>query len=766
MKAPPGIVRPGKPPPFKAHPGIPPPSKANPSIAFPGKPPPGKPPPGKAPPGKAPPSKFAPGSKATPVKAPPSAFGRRLRWKQLDADGTVFGELSETAPLDPEAVDILRTVFEAPPKPKPKVEKMPGVDVPKGPKKMVGACLLDNQRAQQLAITFRRSSDNITLTSLLEGLRGLDLNVQITEEDIERLIPLWPSEAEQKLVLAHPGPSSELREMEQNVRTIAMIPRTAARLQLLGLGKSLHVYHRTVREKTAVVRAACEELLRSNRWRALLAGALRLGNHINHGDGAAELGAKGFTIDALLELRALKGSGRGTVLHALCINCAHADADFCKGLHEELQSVPKAAGDQLKTLEDTLKSISSKVVFASHELAMHRDSYLEMDEGEGVSAASGAADASEAACPQATSWPVASQQVALQPPASKALAPSHPASQQPDLEPQSSTSDVVAAHSELAPHQEDGKFPDTASMLSTRCNTPTAALSASASPDTSPPLTPRAAPSIWQDDVSCAAAARSAAQLHDCFAAEDDNSDALHQWLCGLPTIIEPSCFQSSPAVSPDRCRGAVSSDAAAETFPRLSTPCGATHIDAKPSTPRDAASRAPVEAPKTPSLRSTPVGLPVAGNATWPGFAAAIAVDAPNASCGALAPAPEAYNGTTPCATPAGVDPGNMTRAAARPRAGSLGRLEALVSRGRAMTMLAREDLDAAALVVNKCEGYFGASGQKRDGPDLFTTIVHFLAVFRTVWNEVHRDQRWAVHLPRSPGKTATTGSAGPHRP
>jgi hypothetical protein len=67
----------------------------------------------------------------------------------------------------------------------------------------------------------------------------------------------------------------------------------------------------------------------------------------------------------------------------------------------------------------------------------------------------------------------------------------------------------------------------------------------------------------------------------------------------------------------------------------------------------------------------------------------------------------------------------------------------------------ITQEELDSISQVTFKCEQYFGASTQNGggrsvdDGVHLFTTVAEFIAAFRAVWDEVHRHERWAKHLP-----------------
>jgi hypothetical protein len=81
--------------------------------------------------------------------------------------------------------------------------------------------------------------------------------------------------------------------------------------------------------------------------------------------------------------------------------------------------------------------------------------------------------------------------------------------------------------------------------------------------------------------------------------------------------------------------------------------------------------------------------------------------------------------------------------------------RLETLATQGSALLRITQEELDSISQVTFKCEQYFGAATRtgggvsSDDGAHLFSTVAEFIADFRTVWDEVHRHERWAKHLP-----------------
>eukprot|EP00927_Polykrikos_kofoidii_P020609 TRINITY_DN19820_c0_g2_i1.p1 TRINITY_DN19820_c0_g2~~TRINITY_DN19820_c0_g2_i1.p1 ORF type:complete len:1140 (+),score=208.83 TRINITY_DN19820_c0_g2_i1:162-3581(+) len=271
-------------------------------------------------------------------------LGRRIFMKPLKSvGGTVFEDLHSGGPLCQVAVQALNAVFHAPAKEiKPKSAAATRVSrsfVPKPSKQGI----LDNERAQQLAIVFRKSP--IKIDKLCDALRSLNFKLRISEEDVDRLLKVWPTPHEVQRVKDFTGDVSELRDVERDVMQLGAVPRGEARLRAIVLAKGLRALHGEFQEQLVALQQACEDMLRSPRLRVVLGEALRLVNFINHGP-VAEGGADSFTIDEMVMLRSMKGSGGATALHCLCITCAQAET-----LHQEDGQLPSKS---LSSGKDTL----------------------------------------------------------------------------------------------------------------------------------------------------------------------------------------------------------------------------------------------------------------------------------------------------------------------------------------------------------------------------------------------------------------------------
>lgn len=99
--------------------------------------------------------------------------------------------------------------------------------------KSSGVCLLDRNRAQQLAILFRRSP--LPLQQLCAALLTLDVSIPLGEEEIDGLLQAWPTALDFQLVEGYTGAKEKLRDVEQCIKQISAIPRSESRLKLLRL---------------------------------------------------------------------------------------------------------------------------------------------------------------------------------------------------------------------------------------------------------------------------------------------------------------------------------------------------------------------------------------------------------------------------------------------------------------------------------------------------------------------------------------------------
>ena len=182
--------------------------------------------PGKAPP-KAPPRKAAAAAKGD---AEAKIFGaRRVRWRALQsASGTIFDGL-QTGQLRTETAKMLNEVF--------RVTQGQTARSSSFITKSSGVCLLDQNRAMQLAIIFKGS--RVPVNKLCSALESLDFSISLGDEEIDGLLQAWPTPADFKLVDEYKGPKEELRDVEQCIKQMSKVSRSEARLKLLRLSSFL-----------------------------------------------------------------------------------------------------------------------------------------------------------------------------------------------------------------------------------------------------------------------------------------------------------------------------------------------------------------------------------------------------------------------------------------------------------------------------------------------------------------------------------------------
>lgn len=80
---------------------------------------------------------------------------------------------------------------------------------------------------------------------------------------------------------------------------------------------------------------------------------------------------------------------------------------------------------------------------------------------------------------------------------------------------------------------------------------------------------------------------------------------------------------------------------------------------------------------------------------------------------------------------------------------------LQLLVNEAEVFLNHAEEEIASVSKAANRCELYFGVAGRAAGGggaagASLFPSVVELLSAFRSTWQEVHRDEKWAAFLGR----------------
>lgn len=746
--------------------------------------------------GKAPPPKGTPPRKASAVvkagEATPTVepkvnpFGaRRVRWRALQsATGTIFDGLG-TGQLRSETAKMLNDVFKVAP------QGQTARSSPFVPKSS-GVCLLDRNRAQQLAIVFRRSP--VPLQKLCSALQKLDFSIPLGEEEIEGLVQAWPTSVDFQLVAKYTGPVEELRDVEQCIKQMSAVPRSEARLKLLRLSRSLdglaHLMH-----QFELLQIACEELLNSKTLRLLLEQALVMGNYIN-GDAGA-----GFSLDAFSQLKSLKGAAGTSVLHCLCASCAQEDPAFCSKLAKELGHLRSASQISLGSLNEGLQRIRSDVESAAVEFAKHANEYVSTPPTVQLEEA-----------PLAPIQPLGSSKSGLPPLPGLPGLPGLPC-KIPPLHLQMLQAEPLAVTFEHSGEEDSASSCSQDGPLETRrsSQTPQARsvnsrerrhVTRSKSPRASPKCNPVVPPLPSMSAIAPVRTAAEASQSIRLCTPRPQSSRIREapplRSARGGPDETPRSSIPSARPMQPSRSTPAHDEDTwrlYVEGLPAVTPRCPAPLLTAR-SEARARELEACFANQGACSPMSSRTGIPPKALATTPQavsvFIRNVTASASekkccnaterflcqqktsNGTCGIPAPVWSELS----CNGPAPISAGPLRNgtdnegagALASPSSSSSGpraQLHALVARGRILLKRTTEDVAEMSKAIGRCERFFGGltSDQKDGGVPLLCAANEVLSAFQQAWEEVHKDDRWARLLPMTSVRTTARSEASTAR-
>mmetsp|Transcript_9911 Transcript_9911/g.15877 ORF Transcript_9911/g.15877 Transcript_9911/m.15877 type:complete len:726 (+) Transcript_9911:68-2245(+) len=343
----------------------------------------------KGPPGR-PPSAKCKGAAAPLAKAaaaPP--FGKRLHWKPLpepSIEHTIFEELRPWGEVVPQLnKEQLERLFSPAPR-APARERGPSGSLAEGSSgpsvpRVRGSgqvCLLDDKRAQNLAIALRQV--NIPTDELALVLQWLRVGHQVSAETLEHVHEnLVSSLLECSELVNYTGPPEALRDVERQLLPLARLSRLKARLRTLLFSKTMPSLHSSLVVRIRLLRSACEQVRNSAALRLVLEMALRVGNYLNHGlefpsaSGAA-LEVRGISIDSLLKLREFRG-GEASALHCIVLHLCPHHPDLLRQLRKQLQAL-------FEPSDGTESCISDGGISDLHDSAGRFQSEIDLVQGE------------------------------------------------------------------------------------------------------------------------------------------------------------------------------------------------------------------------------------------------------------------------------------------------------------------------------------------------------------------------------------------------
>jgi len=687
-----------------------------------------------------------------------SAPLRQIRWRPLDSvENTIFSEIDGQGDLlETDNAVLLKEVFVS--TPLAVKTHLPAKGSPVSPKKQ-RECILDKNRAQQIAITIRRSKSDFD--KLCRALDDFDMDFLIEEDDMEQLQHIWPSEAEQKKVRDFKGPKESLRDVEQWVLSLANIPRSEARMKLLSLSKEMTVLRSAVAEQAALMNAACEELFQAPLWRCLLTRVLRMGNFMN------KRTTEGFQLESLLELGTIKGAEGVTALHCLVIGIARKDSSFATRLEGELSNVRLAVRRPLQAIREQVDNFGKIANFAAQELRLHGESYS----NEGPSPCLRSRPRSKTCCGddiftepcrshKRREAPV--RQVSL----AELTASSRESSDESDGPPRAaSCRGLRDRHFEAVPRLQFPRMTMPSrkdmGMLDDLLKNWKGGTSDRSTTDT---ITSRSdvsdieglegitvSDSQSEDEVwDSSNGFDYTAEMGLCSQAVRGEllDEAVESWVSGQP-VETPARASSRSALRTPRMSGV--SPRSLSLTPRKSM--GASRRNAR-SGSRTRTVAFPGVANSSPSACNiSVVAFPddEVSNVTTCGESV-FRLESGNRTAGIMAECiTNVPNSTQRSAEFHDKAHGYTERDRSKVSRGQRRQLEILSSQASTLLHQAREDLSEVQQAIHKCDHYFGAAG---DGHQLFSTVSDFIDAFKKVWDEVHRGGKYSKHFVQLPSR------------
>uniref|UniRef100_A0A672S9N7 Diaphanous related formin 1 n=2 Tax=Sinocyclocheilus grahami TaxID=75366 RepID=A0A672S9N7_SINGR len=372
------VPLPPPPPPLPGAPGMPPPPPPLPGA--PGMPPPPPPPPGMAGmppppppmggPGMPPPPPGGFGGWAPPV--PQLPFGlqpkkdykpevqlKRANWSKIAAEdlseGSFWLKAKEERFENKELFAKLTLTFST--QTKSKKDQEASEDKKNAQKKKVKELkVLDSKTSQNLSIFL--GSNRMPYEEMKNVILEVSEKV-LTENMVQSLLKLLPEQEQLNSLLEMKDEYEELAESEQFGVVISSVKRLKPRLSSILFKLQFDEQVNNIKPDLVAVKAACEELQKSESFAKMLEITLLLGNFMNAGSRNAK--AFGFSISYLCKLRDTKSADqKQTLLHFLAEMCQEQYPEVMN-FSEELTHVEKASKVPAETLQKNLDQMGKQI---------------------------------------------------------------------------------------------------------------------------------------------------------------------------------------------------------------------------------------------------------------------------------------------------------------------------------------------------------------------------------------------------------------------
>ena len=233
-------------------------------------------------------------------------------------------------------------------------------------------------------MTYLNASSTEIYEYILEGTK--DLDDDLTIENLEALIQIFPKEREAEIIRGYKGKVEDLDKTEKFIYRLMQISRFEAKLGGIILRRSMKDKCSEIREDLELIRQGYRSIRKNKRLRLVIKNALILGNRLNNGTFKGN--AKAFRLEGLLRMADTRINREGSELKNEEKNKIKTMLDFFFSrlekldpqiweIVEELKPVRVAAGISSDILENDIRRISEKFDLLKKEIELSREDSFE-----------------------------------------------------------------------------------------------------------------------------------------------------------------------------------------------------------------------------------------------------------------------------------------------------------------------------------------------------------------------------------------------------
>nr|XP_014340636.1 PREDICTED: inverted formin-2 isoform X1 [Latimeria chalumnae] len=294
----------------------------------------------------------------------PTVRMKKLNWQKLPAKvvleshslwASVRSDSDESLEPDYSSIEQLFSF----PTAKPKEKK-----ASQAKKESKEVTFLDSKKSLNLNIflkQFRCSNEEI-IAMIQKGDRA-----KFDVEVLKQLDKLLPEKHEIENLKSYQGEKEKLENADQFYLLLLNMPCYQLRIECMLLCEETSVILNTLRPKAELIKKACESLLSSTRLPPFCHLVLKVGNFLNFGSHTGN--ADGFKISTLLKLTETKANqSRITLLHHILEEVEQSYSDLLN-LPEDLESVSKAAGTNLETMQSEASTSLTRLNVVAGKIA-------------------------------------------------------------------------------------------------------------------------------------------------------------------------------------------------------------------------------------------------------------------------------------------------------------------------------------------------------------------------------------------------------------